>query len=471
MLFLCAIIFIIYKCARKYSHEIHKIFVAIMIPIGMLYLIFLIPGQAPDEDAHYERVYEISTGIFISGTNQDKIPISYIPEDLLNIDHENITNYNKMIEESFEETDWENKTEAFSLTRGYFPIMYIVPAIAMFIARSLNFNVIYALYFVRMANFIVFLIMGYYTIKIIPFGKMVLMTYFFIPMVIHQGVAISLDSIVNSLLLLFIAFILNLYFKENSVTHKEKIIFLIFSFLIAFAKTVYMPLIFISLILLYRKQTKNNKEKFLNKILKRENLYIIIGISICIIVTLLWFIYVNRFKDNRNFKSEDTFASQTFSVVNHPIEFIKILFNTLSSENEDMNYKYYIKTFIGSRLAWLDIRIDETIVLIYLILLVLSPFFGENEVALNVKQRFLLLSIFLVCSLLIFLAMYVSWSQTRIDCIAGVQGRYFTPLFILLLLCMCYKKKDIFKDFNFLYYATLIIDNILVVSEMAKFFM
>ena len=43
----------------KNKDKLEKIFLAIAIPIGMAYLVFLTPTYAPDENAHIYRIYEI----------------------------------------------------------------------------------------------------------------------------------------------------------------------------------------------------------------------------------------------------------------------------------------------------------------------------------------------------------------------------------------------------------------------------
>ncbi len=41
----------------------------------------------------------------------------------------------------------------------------------------------------------------------------------------------------------------------------------------------------------------------------------------------------------------------------------------------------------------------------------------------------------------IWTSMYVSYTPVGADVIKGVQGRYFTPLFLPLLLCLCSEKR------------------------------
>ena len=72
------------------------------------------------------------------------------------------------------------------------------------------------MYIARILNLIVGLILGYYSIKLIPFGKLLLTIYMFLPMYFQQEASISADSLINSVAIFFIAY--NLYFESNERT-------------------------------------------------------------------------------------------------------------------------------------------------------------------------------------------------------------------------------------------------------------
>ena len=66
----------------------------------------------------------------------------------------------------------------------------------------------------RLSNILIYLILGYFTIKCIPFGKLLMFAYLCIPMLIHQASSVSADALINSSTLLFIAYNMKLLFSK-----------------------------------------------------------------------------------------------------------------------------------------------------------------------------------------------------------------------------------------------------------------
>ena len=148
------------------------------------------------------------------------------------------------------------------------------------------------------------------------------------------------------------------------------------------------------------------------------------------------------------------------------IDFAKLIINTVA-EYEG----YFIETFIGSQLGWLNININDVVIIIYLFLLICSPFLEKQKLELTTKQKLYLILIFLICFCLIFLSLYLVWEQYYIEYILGIQGRYFIPIVILLLLSLCSKDKYIkFKNFNYVYPILIWGVNITVVYQIIMYF-
>lgn len=77
------IIALMYLGIKKYNKHIEKMFLLFAIPIGLLYMIFLIPTFAPDENYHAYRAYQVSEGEFIVKINDDGKTDTLISQDLI----------------------------------------------------------------------------------------------------------------------------------------------------------------------------------------------------------------------------------------------------------------------------------------------------------------------------------------------------------------------------------------------------
>lgn len=442
----------------KDKYKIEKIFLAIAIPIGMAYLIFLIPTYAPDENAHIYRSYEISEGILFTKTNEKNLIKSNIPSFFVENNHKTLNKYNKLNEEIKKDTNYENKVEVDNPAYSYFPTLYFPNTIMFLIGRIFNINGIVVLYLARIVNFIIFLICGYYAIKIIPFGKILLMTYLLIPMSVHQAISLSADSITNSTILLFIAYTLNLYYK-GKINKKDKILYISLAALVSVQKIVYFPIVLISVILInVDKMTKKEKIKF-----------ILTTIIVGLVVGILWILL-----EPKGEATEDIYAiqnnvnsvEQIKFILTHPISYIKIVCNTI-----DLNIENYYLWFMGFSLGWMDIGVKRIWLDIYFVILLFSPFLEKNDKELKIRDKLILISTFLIIFVLTLTALYVGHSGVGTDIVKGIQGRYFIPVVILLLLCMCGKERYIkFKNINLIYPILIVLLNANIVGAIINYF-
>ncbi len=456
VLIILSIIIISLKNSDK---KIEKIFLTFAIPIGILYMIFLIPTFVPDENAHALRAYEIANGEFIIKYDESGDAKTYFPLDLIESGTDGgIDNYIALNDKINEEVDYNNKIESFNPSQSYFPILYIFSGFGFFIGKIFNLNFIITMYIGRMFNLIFGLIIGYYSIKLIPFGKLLLCTYMFLPMFFQQEASLSADSFINSIAIFYIVYNLFLMFEKKEFRKKDKLIFVFLSFLLAICKTVYIPLIFISILLF---KNKNFEKKDLIKLLT-------FTFIISIIFGAIWYKFSSGYTDERDYIKimNVNGGEQVKWIIKNPINFVKTLIHT-SIENLDG----YINQFIGTPLGWLNINVNGVIIKVLLVILIFTPFLEETNFILTKYDRIWFILLFLGMGFLSALALFIGWTNVGGDKILGIQGRYFIPIAILPLLCLCIKDKNIkFKNIEYTLPIFLSLLNIGAVYSIIDFF-
>ena len=439
--------------------KLENIWMIFLIPIGMLFLVYIIPTHVPDENAHLWKAYELSRGKIVTKVNKDGSYPTEIPEFYKENDYHNLTNYGQMFEKINHNTDYGKLVQVTNPASSYFSPLYIFSALGLFIGRILKINGIYAEYLSRLFNYSVFLILSYYSIKKIPFGKMALGVLLFFPMILQQGTSMSIDCLINALSIFYISYTLYLRFEAKQIKRKEKIIYCIISCIIGIAKYVYLPICCLSLLLISNKNLN-----------KKDKLIIIIGtIIIPLIVAVGWFMFSKRYVDTRDYLNENNvdFGKQVNFIINNPLHFFRII-----SNNAITGFESWLYCAVGFGLGWLNIFLPYIKITIFLILYVLAIYFENNRFQLNKVECIFIFLITLGVYFLTIIALYLIWSGVGSEEVKGVQGRYFVPILILPILCMARKENYVKLDnIQYILPLVLIFIDFSVIKVIFNFFL
>ncbi|MBQ2938161.1 MAG: DUF2142 domain-containing protein [Clostridia bacterium] len=459
--FLILVINIIYNF-RKSDKKIEKIFLNIAIPIGMLYLMFMIPGHVPDETTHFIKAYDVSMGNLVTKMDENGDSSITVPVGLTSYNHTEVKNYNDFINLTKTKTDYNNTEKVISTAQGNSFIMYIFPAVAFLLTRIMNINIIFGILLGRIFNFIFFLICSYFAIKKISFGKLVLAVYMLMPTCMQQATSISADAFINSILLYYIAYSIYMIFKKDKLSKKEILGYIVLTGLVGILKMVYILIAGVGFLIIKRKDLTK----------KEKTIIILITIVFGSIVMLASYISSTKYTSTTeaNIIYQEQFnvnsSEQIALIMKNPKHVIKAFIN-------DWYYmgKHYVYMAIGSELGWLEIKPSETIITAYLILLILATVSEKNQEEFNMKNKIWLMLISMGVIALVEIAMYTGFTPIGAEFIGGVQGRYYIPIYILLLLCLS-KKENYVKIKNskniFILIAALL--NLCVTAEIILYF-
>lgn len=452
------IILIYYLIKMLKEKKTEKIFLSIAIPIGMCFIMLLTPGFVADETAHGYRAYDISIGNLITPKDKNGISHTFIPVQLDFRDREEFNTYKEFEEKIKQEANYEETVEVANPAKSYSPVLYIFSSISFALARILGWNPLLAIYLGRILNYIFFLIIAYMGIKKIPFGKFVLFVYLLNPMVIHQAASISADSLINSICIGYIVYLLYLWKNKETINKKQKIIVSILSVIVASIKYVYFPLVFLTLLLLDKKKKISNKNSYIFVL-------IILSIAIALGMYFLGTGYNNFDSWSQMYKVDAT--GQIKQIITNPLYYIQVLAHSIEEYAQ-----IFIYQFAGSSLGWLDIKVNSGITLLYIIMMIVTPFLEKNKIELKRKQKLLLILVAIMIGLIIFTGMYITYSTLGGNIILGVQGRYFIPCLILILLTMInIDKKIIYKYTIPIYIILIVLIQMASLNEIIRFFL
>ena len=447
--FVCFIISLVIWNIFKKNFKIEKIFLVAIIPIGLMYMFIIPVGRVPDERAHLFRSYEISSGHLIAKKNDLKQGGDYLPKNL-NADFKDNEKY---IDEIRILNDKASKEKIFFLfpnTSLYCFITYIPQAIGISIGRILNLPLLCIALLGRFTNFLVWVLLMYHSIKLIPFKKFSLLIIMFLPMMLQEAASLSADALTNGIVFLFISYILYLrYNKGRKVSKNDMIIISIITVIMSVCKIVYLPLCLLVFLIPVNKFDVKRKK------------YIWISVLALVVIIINAFFLLKTV--NYVVRTEDFInpGAQIKHILNEPVEFFSVLFRTVY-----INFHLFTVSFVGEALCWYDVTISPIFTKLLWIIVILVSVLDSFKF-----KRFDNLFFFLISSiiiLLIFLCEYLTWTPVGALSIEGLQGRYFIPLTIPFLIL--FNLDNLKYDLNRIYKYLLLIMIFINISVLATLF-
>jgi uncharacterized membrane protein len=182
-----------YVYLKKNKTKVSKLFLCIIIPMGIFYSTLFIPGSVPDEPVHYRNAFVMAS--MLTG-HEDKITESeknYSFKTSIGTEAREhvIKELSKRSDERYVDFDREaNDTSQI--------IMYLPQIMGVIISRICGLNVILELYLVRIINFFVYVFLTYYAIRSASIGKEAVLLLSLVPMSVQQATSASYDALVIS---------------------------------------------------------------------------------------------------------------------------------------------------------------------------------------------------------------------------------------------------------------------------------
>ena len=95
----------------------------------------------------------------------------------------------------------------------------------------------------------------------------------------------------------------------------------------------------------------------------------------------------------------------------------------------------------------------------------------NHKVTFSNRQKIFAILISLSVIILVFTGLYIGWTEVGAKIIVGVQGRYFIPIAILLILTMCFKNNYVeIKNIRTIYFILIALINFSAISSIIQFF-
>lgn len=425
LLGLCLIYYLLFIRKQKIS----TVFVIVAAFLGLGYTFLMPPGSIPDEEAHIETAYRYSNQMMFLGYQTEDGDMLMRQEDmeiLSKLPHDPSPTTYRFVAENFFKTCGNNTlVEKGGRDVDTSKFVYLPTSIGITIGRLMNLGFIPVLYLGRLLNYVFYIALIYFAIKIMPIAKILLFTIALLPMSIHQAASLSSDGVIMALAFFLIGYIVKMAYGEEQIKILDIILICIAGGWLTLCKDgAYAPLVFL-ILLIPSHQFISKKYHVLSKAI--VSCFILF---LFIVNTILPMVFTSGGGENI-IPWSGTPGYTLGWALHNPFGFIRILIATFLDYTGD----FYIQSMIGGSLGWLRIQIPDFIGIAFIILLLISGLKKDTERQLIKTSHKLWIFILVIGSVLaIEIGMFISWTPMGSLTISGVQGRYLLPILPALLL-------------------------------------
>lgn len=401
--------------------------------LGWVYNFLLLPYMAPDERTHIDMTYRYSNDLLGIPYTGNEVTLAKRVDDtkIELVENPALSNYYIVFNELLQGVQDDSLVITNTTANTYAPIFVYLPAVlGMTLARLLGFGSIAMLMLARWCNLAFFAVCVWWCMKKLPFGKMALAVIALFPMTIQQCNSFSYDAVITSILFLFSTYIICMTYEDKPIKISDAAIVSVLSGLIVYGKSgVYLPVCLAALLI----PTK----KFGCLWKKLAVAGSLMGIAMLSYINrnsgTVTQVMATTAETSAVGATAGNAVSMGYTVgffLQNPWKLIQMLCNTVADKSE-----FYLESIVGQKMGWVEIEISRVIFVGFLVLFMISMLKvrGEKQYVTS-GQKWWISIVCLLSAGMILMGMLLTWTPYGHVSIEGVQGRYFTPLLLLLSL-------------------------------------
>lgn len=426
----------IIQLIRKYPE---RLFLVLAL-LGGVYSVFTVPPLfGSDEIVHFPRAFQISEGTLWTEKLGEYSYGGKVPVQLRDFNdsyreqvQNNQTDFSRVsaLNEKYYSEKIERNTSreplGFTSAGVYSPWSYLPSSIGVWVAKTMNLPLIWYVYLGRMSALLIWVLLTFMAIKLLPGGKLFLVGLGLLPTTITQAANLGMDGLVNGLSWLIIAAVLSVIFTKVRVSKLRVIALLLLSLMLATTKQGYLLIAALPLIIPIKQLPFSRQTGVLLKV---------VFALVLVVSTVLYLAKTGPIADIMHFVQRPGLyvdsGDQIAYILKNPVTtFLMVLIQPFTPA-----YAGIYPSLVGI-LTNKQIIIPTSVIILIYIGLVYSFLSTKASKKPTINCNYLRLissCVFLATFLFINLALYVSFTQVGLNRIEGVQGRYLLPILPILL--------------------------------------
>lgn len=396
---------------------------AIILSFFTIICVFLFPPfTVPDEAAHFRSVYHVSNMMMFNFSDeQQSLHMRECDYNYLMSSNNSLYNQGYVSEKGFDDV-FADDTQVITTDKGYMTnkaIPHFAGGLGLTIARILGLGAYWAFMLARIFNAAQCILLVYFAIKIIPFGKIAVAAISLIPINIHIIASCSYDAFTYGGVVLMFAYILYLIYDSKKIGWKKLLILVLMIITVVPQKVVYIGVAALLLII--------PKDKFAKP---KWHFAFKCALGMLAVASIFVLQGVNSDKVVSNTVTNSTTEGFGIGfVLGHPMQMARMLLKTIIEQGD-----FYVKSLI-SYFGWFEFQTPWFMAIPYIVVLCIAFMRKKDEPnVMGTAQRLYSLILFGVVFLLIELLLLLDHTYAGSEIILGVQGRYFIPAIPLLFI-------------------------------------
>jgi uncharacterized membrane protein len=449
------------------------LFMTLSILFGVLFVFLVPPMQTPDENSHFYQAYSVSNlkilpEKFVENGKTKfgaKIPksVSTAAETLkASVAGKPDISFDEHLLKQFINQPLELRNTQYQTGAAlYAPVVYIPQAIGITVGKIFNSSPLVMMWLARLANLALWVSLIYLAIKLIPVAKWAMVVLALNPMAVFLSASLSADVMTTALVFLLFSIVTMWFVKNEAITYRWTAIIIGLLGLIALTKQI--NVLFALLLFAIPWQRFKSIRNYL--------IFCIGGTVLAVGIGVLWTFAISE----PSHASAQAMrpgvviapAEQLAGILHHPAGYVRTLVANYIIVSPGYPGDSVFRSFFGT-FGWFDTTIPLWTIVLYTFGLLLALGFQlGRDIVVPIRQKLILLAIFVLAAVGNITAMYVFFTPVGAHIIEGVQGRYFIPASILLIALFTARKKLLFVKEKTLASVLLVTVSIVLVSSIA----
>ena len=408
------------------AKKLHVTFLVLALVIGVNMALVVPVGHGYDEQAHFIRAYQFAN--FDLGFDSER-EIGWVENAdrflaFTGTANPQYNNYDERLElfQTYDDTTYPVQDHQDTTAATYPFVPYFFAGLGILAAKLLGMPFVWTFYAGRIFNVLGYALICFFAIRCAKLGKRLLFLMALMPYALFSASVYTADSLTISFAVLAVALYVNMLLAEDgSLNYRQSAAFGLCVALMAMCKLPYAGFCLLALSVPLRKFS-SKKHAWGNFLL----VFAVVGI-----VSVATLLFGAGKGIIQWYQPGMSITGQIKFILTHPFQYVWIMASHVLQNWQDylagsaVNLGYCAKLGNG----WLTVAVLGMVGVSLLD-------YEEESLSLTALPRLCCVGTVLCSWALVLTALYVSYNIVGVPSIAGVQGRYFFPLLLPLLLLL-----------------------------------